>query len=67
VQNTASHCFIACCLGAIKPQEKLEVGDPAVGPEDSILSGAASFGAPRRQAYPSGMSHPLGLVLLLKT
>jgi hypothetical protein len=51
--------FTACCLGAIKPQRKLEVGDP-VGPGDPILSGAAPFGAPQWQANPLGMIHPLG-------
>jgi hypothetical protein len=51
--------FIACCLGAIKPQRKLEVVDP-VGPGETILSGAVPFGAPRWQANLLGMSHPLG-------
>jgi hypothetical protein len=46
VQNNVSHHFIAsCCLGATKPWEKLEVGD-SVSAGDSILSGAAPFGAP---------------------
>jgi hypothetical protein len=35
--------FIACCLGAIKPREKLEVGD-SVSTGDSILLGVTPFG-----------------------
>jgi hypothetical protein len=45
VQNTASHRFVACRMGASKPFEKLEIGDP-VGTGDLILSGAPTAGKP---------------------
>ncbi len=56
MQVTMSLRFVACCLGTIPFQEKLEVDDPA-GPGDSILSSTLPIGGSRRQANPCGMSH----------
>jgi hypothetical protein len=57
VQNTnVSSFLLRDCSGATKLHEKLKVENPA-GPGESILLGAAPFGAPRRQANPLGMIH----------
>jgi hypothetical protein len=53
VQNTASHCFVACCMGASKPFEKLEIEDP-VGTGDFNSVGCGSLWSTLMAGKPTG-------------